>query len=65
MLDPGVAWIMDDILRTTVTNGIANAAAIGVQPVAGKTGTTDDKVDAWFCGFTPTVLSIDLDQVTT
>ena len=53
VLDPGVAWIMDDILRTTVTNGIANAAAIGVQPVAGKTGTTDDKVDAWFCGFTP------------
>lgn len=53
VLDAGVAWIMDDILRTTVTNGIANAAAIGVQPVAGKTGTTDDKVDAWFCGFTP------------
>lgn len=53
VLDSGVAWIMDDILRTTVTNGIANAAAIGVQPVAGKTGTTDDKVDAWFCGFTP------------
>ena len=53
VLDPGVAWIMDDILRTTVTNGIANAAAIGVQPVAGRTGTTDDKVDAWFCGFTP------------
>ena len=53
VIDAGVAWIMDDILRTTVTNGIANAAAIGVQPVAGKTGTTDDKVDAWFCGFTP------------
>ena len=51
--DPGVAWIMTDILRTTVTRGIASSAAIGVQPVAGKTGTTTDNVDAWFVGMTP------------
>ena len=49
----GVAWIMTDILRTTVTRGIASSAAIGVQPVAGKTGTTTDNVDAWFVGMTP------------
>ena len=51
--DEGVAWIMTDILRTTVTRGIASSAAIGVQPVAGKTGTTTDNVDAWFVGMTP------------
>jgi penicillin-binding protein 1A len=44
---------MTDILRTTVTNGIAGRAAIGTQPVGGKTGTTSDNMDAWFCGFTP------------
>ena len=51
--DPGVAWIMTDILRTTVTSGIATGANIGVQPVGGKTGTTSDNFDIWFCGFTP------------
>ena len=49
----GVAWIMTDILRTVVTNGIATSASIGVQPVGGKTGTTNDNFDIWFCGFTP------------
>lgn len=51
--DEGVAWIMTDILRTVVTNGIAGGASIGSQPVGGKTGTTDDNFDIWFCGFTP------------
>lgn len=53
VMDPGVAFIMTDILKTTVTNGIAGRAAIGSQPVAGKTGTTTDNYDAWFVGFTP------------
>ena len=53
VFDKAVAFIMTDILRTTVTNGIAGSAAIGSHPVAGKTGTTTDNYDAWFCGFTP------------
>lgn len=53
VVDKGVAFIMTDILRTTVTNGIAGNAATGNQPVGGKTGTTTDNFDAWFCGFTP------------
>jgi penicillin-binding protein 1A len=52
-IDKGIAFIMTDILRTTVTNGIADNAATGNQPVGGKTGTTSDRLDAWFCGFTP------------
>ncbi len=53
---PEVAYIMSDILRTTVSNGIAGRAKLrnNMQiPVAGKTGTTQDKGDVWFTGFTP------------
>jgi penicillin-binding protein 1A len=52
-MDPGVAFIITDILRGVVTNGIAGRAAIQSQPVAGKTGTTTERYDAWFVGFTP------------
>ncbi|HZK01884.1 MAG TPA: transglycosylase domain-containing protein, partial [Anaerovoracaceae bacterium] len=53
VMDRGVAFIMTDILRTTVSNGIAGAASIGTHTVAGKTGTTTDNYDAWFVGMTP------------
>jgi penicillin-binding protein 1A len=31
---------------------------LGRQDLAGKTGTTNDTLDAWFCGFHPTVVGI-------
>ena len=52
VLDPGVAWIMTDILKTVVSEGIGSPAAISGLSVGGKTGTTDDQYDIWFCGFT-------------
>ncbi|MDD2189353.1 MAG: transglycosylase domain-containing protein [Eubacteriales bacterium] len=55
VMDEGVAFIMTDMLRTTVSNGIAGAASIGSHPVAGKTGTTSDNYDAWFVGYTPSL----------
>ena len=53
VLDKGVAFIMTDILRSVVTNGLGSSASFGSQPVCGKTGTTNDQFDIWFCGFTP------------
>ncbi len=50
---PQNAYIMADMLRTTVSNGIAGRARIPNMTTAGKTGTTQDKSDAWFAGFTP------------
>lgn len=53
VMDESVASLMTDILRTTVTNGLATAAKLKSQPSAGKTGTTTDRYDIWFCGLTP------------
>ena len=52
-VDPGVAFIMTDILKSVVSEGLGSGASIGTQPVGGKTGTTTDNYDAWFVGFTP------------
>lgn len=53
VLDPGVAFIMTDVLQTVVSDGIAGNAAISGEKVGGKTGTTDETWDIWFDGFTP------------
>jgi len=53
VVSPEVAYIMSDILRTTVSNGIAGRAQVPNMPTAGKTGTTQDQSDAWFVGYTP------------
>lgn len=53
VLNKGVAWIMTDVLKSAVSKGIASNAAISGTEVGGKTGTTNDAYDIWFCGFTP------------
>jgi penicillin-binding protein 1A len=44
--------VLNGALVDAVRRGTGRAAAIG-RPVAGKTGTTDDYVNAWFAGFVP------------
>ena len=43
------------MLRSVIRVGTANAIADFPRPAAGKTGTTEDFVDAWFVGMTPTL----------
>ena len=40
------------MLRTVLTEGTGRRAALPGYDLAGKTGTTSDYKDAWFCGFT-------------
>ena len=54
VMDPGVAWIMTDVLKSVVSKGIAYPAAVSAVASGGKTGTTNDQYDIWFDGFTPT-----------
>ncbi|MBC7229512.1 MAG: PBP1A family penicillin-binding protein [Actinobacteria bacterium] len=47
-----VAAVVNSILQDAVRHGTGRAARID-RPQAGKTGTTDNYADAWFCGYTP------------
>lgn len=47
------ARAMTDILESVITSGTARGLGIDNQPSAGKTGTTNDNKDGWFCGYTP------------
>ncbi len=53
VFDESVASLMSDILQSTVNHGIASNAKLKSQPSAGKTGTTSERYDIWFCGYTP------------
>jgi penicillin-binding protein 1A len=54
VLSDGVAWQVTQILEKNVQYGTGTAADFG-RAEAGKTGTTDDHADAWFCGYTPSL----------
>ena len=46
------AYQTTDMLKDVLISGTAGGSGLG-RPAAGKTGTTDDSKDAWFCGYTP------------
>jgi len=52
VITPGVAYTVTQILEQNMQYGTGTGAYFG-RPAAGKTGTTDNYADAWFCGYTP------------
>lgn len=52
-LPAGAAYELKDMLKEVVRAGTARKAWRQDRDRAGKTGTTNGFVDAWFCGFTP------------
>ncbi len=58
ILDPRVAYIIDSMLRDVVQHGTGRRArALGRTDIAGKTGTTNGPRDAWFSGYSPSVIT--------
>jgi len=53
VISPQVAYQMVSMLQGVVQRGTGHALASLGRPLAGKTGTTNDYVDAWFVGFSP------------
>ncbi len=54
VIEPTVAQTAKSVLSTVVSSGTGERAATG-EPTWGKTGTTDNNGDAWFCGATPKI----------
>jgi len=51
-IDPRNAFLMTTLLRDVIAFGTGTRAqALGRKDIAGKTGTTNENIDAWFCGF--------------
>ncbi len=50
---PETAFVMTSMMQDVLTKGTAAGHGVKGMPSAGKTGTTDDSRDKWFCGFTP------------
>ncbi|MBK6631224.1 MAG: penicillin-binding protein 1A [Betaproteobacteria bacterium] len=58
-IDPRNAYLMDSMMHDVVRRGTATRAMqLKRGDLAGKTGTTNDFIDAWFCGYQPTLVGI-------
>lgn len=60
VIDERNAFIMDSMLQTVARSGTAarSQATLKRPDLYGKTGTTNDAVDAWFAGFQPSLVAV-------
>jgi penicillin-binding protein 1A len=58
VLDARIHFLMDDMLRDVIQVGTGKRAnSLGRKDIAGKTGTTNDQIDAWFNGYHASVVA--------
>ena len=57
VIDPRIAFMTSYVMQDVVESGTGQRVKRLGRPVAGKTGTTDDTRDAWFMGFTPSLVA--------
>ena len=59
VIDPRNAWIMTSLLKDVIRVGTGTRAlSLGRTDLAGKTGTTNENVDAWFCGYNAAMVAV-------
>jgi penicillin-binding protein 1A len=57
VMSPGEAYVMTSMLRSVVTEGTGAPAQRLGRAVVGKTGTSNEARDAWFVGYSPSVVA--------
>src|SRR5690606_35233905 len=58
VITPQNSYVMTDMMADVIRRGTATRALkLGRQDIAGKTGTTNDRRDAWFCGFNASLVA--------
>ena len=57
VMTPDEAYVMTSMLRSVVTSGTGTPALRLERAVAGKTGTSNEARDAWFVGYSPSVVT--------
>ena len=55
---PEQTYLMTDVLKDVIKRGTGRNARVKGIELAGKTGTTNNNIDAWFCGYSPTIETI-------
>lgn len=55
---PEQIYLMTSILKNVVSYGTGTSARVAGIEIAGKTGTTNKNVDAWFAGYSPSVETV-------
>jgi penicillin-binding protein 1A len=59
VIDPRNAFVMTSLMKEVITAGTATRAlSLGRKDLAGKTGTTNENVDAWFCGYNTGIVGV-------
>ena len=59
IISPQIAFLIQDAMREVVRRGTAvRANALGRRDLSGKTGTSNDRRDAWFAGFNSRMVGI-------
>ena len=59
VIDARNAFIMDSLMQDVTRVGTgARAASLGRKDLAGKTGTTNEFIDAWFAGYNPALVGV-------
>lgn len=57
VIDPRIAFMTSYVMQDVVESGTGRRVKSIGRPVGGKTGTTDDMRDAWFIGFSPSLIA--------
>lgn len=59
VIDARNAYVVDSMLKDVVRYGTATRAlSLKRSDIAGKTGTTNDSIDAWFAGYHPNLVGV-------